>query len=143
MFNVKKLISVLSGSLIVSAIAVSVSAAPLENFNGSVAYNSMRNKEDSGSDFSIQVFYDFGTSIPFDNARIFSKVSSKINTNMTATIRHANYGSNAFITESAEPIINGTGECYKNYNPANVDYLQPGSYAEATYGKITYKLTVE
>lgn len=143
MFNVKKLISVLSASLIVSAIAVSVSAASLSNYNGSVAYNSRSNKEDSGSDYSIQVFYDYGTSTPFDNARIFSKVSSTKNTNMTATIHYADYGSNAFTTKEAEPIKNGTGEAYVNYNPANVDYLQPNSYAQATYGNITYTLTVK
>lgn len=143
MFNVKKLISVLSASLIVSAIAVSVSAASLPNFDESVAYDSRRNKEDSGSDYSIQVFYDYGTSAPFDNARIFFKVSSTKDTNMTATIRYANYGSEAFTTEDAEPIKNGKGELYKNYNPANVDYLQPGSYAKATYGSTSYKLTVK
>lgn len=142
MFNAKKLISVLSGSLIVSAIAVSVSAASLSSSYESVAYNNSYNKESSGSDYSIQVFYDYGTSEPFDNARIFAKASSTENTNMTATICYSHYGSNAFKTENAEPIINSTGEAYINYNPAGVDYFQPGSYARASYGSVTYYLKV-
>lgn len=142
MFNVKKLISVLSGSLIAAVIAVSVSAESLSNYYGSVAYNNNSDKYNSGSDYSIQVFYDYGTSAPFDNARIFSRVTSTQKTNMTATIHYANYGSAAFTTKNAEPIVNGTGEAYINYNPANVDYLQPTSYAKATYGSVIYSLTV-
>lgn len=97
----------------------------------SVNYDNKRDLVVNNGTKYQRIFYDWGTPIPGDNARIFGK--SYGNTKNFAYIKFADYGSTNF--EKRTATTSNNTEAYVNYTSKH-DYLQPGSFAHTTGFKL-------
>lgn len=131
---IKKSIYVLV--LFLSLFYVSNAYASLKTENMYVNYDNKRYLTRKSSNKYQKVFYDYGTIIPTDNARIFGKsYGSKVN---KVTIKYANKGSNNFLIKTHQ--TSGEKEAYANYTSAK-DYLTEDSYSK-TVGFKNFNLYV-
>lgn len=122
--------------LFLSLNLVSNAYAALTTENMYVNYDNKRDLTRKSSNKYQRVFYDYGTIIPKDNARIFAKsYGSKVN---KVTIRYADKGSSNFSTESTQ--TSGEKEAYANYTSTK-DHLREGSYSK-TVGFKNFNLYV-
>lgn len=128
MNNFKKIITIAAGTAAISAMAATASAVTTHAATVS-CYKSDSQHYKSG-EYELETFYDYGTSFPFDNARIYAEASNDSTGFVYAFIKYADFNANSFKTTHKSSY---GGTAYVNYNPAGVDTLKPGSYANA-YG---------
>ena len=113
--------------------AMSVTSSA-EDIKIEVSRTDTKTQEYSDSDVHLKNFYDFGTWMPLDDAKISADAYSS--PNPYAYILYKPYGSGTWSSQG------GTGYTSVVENPSNVDYLQGGSYAISRSGSIGYKLLV-
>ena len=84
-----------------------------------------------------EAFYDYGTPLPFDNARIYSYAKgSRVN---YVSIRYSDPGLRGFTRKRMT--TNRDDGAYVNYTSDHYDYLDAGSYSY-NEGRITQDLNV-
>ncbi len=140
MEKLKKFIGVLASSLCVSALAlaVCVGAAPVKE---TVRYNEEAYIEHNKNGRYGFVYYDYGTSGIFDNANIQAETSATEDAFIYAEIKYADYGTSKWTNVYDHDTKKGSVAV--RYNPGWVDYLQPGSFANSTWGSVLdYTMTV-
>lgn len=98
--------------------------------------NERKHLEYSRNGVKQEAFYDYGTPIPYDNARIYSYAKgSRVN---YVSIKYSDVGLREF--ESQKKTTNNSVEAYVNYT-SDYDYLDAGSYSY-NEGRITQDLNV-
>lgn len=135
----KKIIAIVAGTAAISAMAIGASAA---TSTATVSCYKSDDQHYKSGDVELKTFYDFGTPVPFDNARIYAKSSSTESKYVFAFIKYSNFDTDNFMTKRETSDKGGTA--YVNYNPFDADMLEPGSYANAYcngqdfYLRVTY-----
>lgn len=101
-----------------------------------VKYNAKQKLVHHVSPVYQEAFYDYGTGLPGDNAKITAE--SRGNKTNYASIYYADYGSSNFLNTRSTKY--GNVSAYVTYTSGK-DYLQPDSYAYST-GAVVLELNV-
>lgn len=124
MKRLKKIITFIAGTAALSAMAVTAFASTITQTVS--CYKSDEQTYKSGG-VEFNNFYDYGTFLPFDNARIYAKATTT-GKKVTAYIYYAPFGSDNF-KEYSESTSDKNKNAVADYNPSGVDMLEPRSYA--------------
>lgn len=157
---IKKIATVLAVSAFSAILTITVFSANANTYNAYISCTKSDTQVHKTDPFDMKNFYDYGTSLPGDDAYIQAYASSTSNKyHLYVTIHYRDYvGAGAgtvggFKTQS-EDICGGGSNLNSYYNQPGVDFLQPTSYAEFSYGNesdftngtktkiVTYRLTV-
>lgn len=138
MKNLKKIITLIAGTAALSAMAVTASAGTITRTVS--CYKSDEQTYQSGG-VVLYNFYDYGTFLPFDNARIRAEASTTGKRAYTC-VYFADFGSENFYYRTNSTSVKGE-LIYSDYTSGD-DMLEPGSYAQAQadsddlYLRVTY-----
>lgn len=134
----KKITTILAVGVFSATLTATLVSA--QTYNDYVSCNKKQTQTHQTGGLMLENYYDCGSNIPFDNVELkaYSKMDSA-NYHVYATIHYRDYvGANAGTVGGFTTI---TDECkgseraaQKQYTPTGVDFLQPTSYAESSYG---------
>ena len=130
----KKSKIILTALLSVSMLAAMSVTSSAEDIKTEVSRTDTKTQEYSDSDVHLKNFYDFGTWLPNDDAKISADANSS--PNPYAYIYYKPYGTGSWTSQG------GNGYTSVSANPSGVDYLQGGSYARSRSGSTGIKLLV-
>lgn len=134
----KKISTVLAISAFASVLTATVLAAP--TYTDSVSCTQSKTQSLQTNGVNLENYYDYGTQFPNDNAYIQAKASSSSSSYHVYTrIWYADYagagGADNGDFFGQEDSKSGTqGTAVVHYTASGVDFLQPTSYAESSYG---------
>ena len=138
MKKLKKIITLIAGTAALSAMAVTASAGTITKTVS--CYKADEQTYKSGGTV-LYNFYDYGTILPFDNARIYAEATTTGKRAYTY-IYYADFGSKVFYDDCEWTTVKEK-KVSSDYTSGD-DMLEPGSYAHAQsdnddlYLRVTY-----